>query len=143
LNLRGFIVDLSKVGYGFLIILALTLNFSFFLGEFDNTRHHQFMFLVAAACMNIISTYFIFKHSVIANEQDTSKGKEILFASGLVAALQLCLAIVVWVFWADFNPNGALIIWIISLSGGALIANLVTTCFVVLDTLIHRDNSSK
>lgn len=133
-------MDLSKVGYGFLIILTLTLNFSFFLGDYDNTEHHQFLLLVAAACLNIISVYFIFQDSLNAKEQDKSNGREILFASGLVAALQLCLAIVVWVFLADFEPTEPLIIWIISLSGGALMANLITTCVFVLEALFHSEN---
>ena len=133
-------MDLSKVGYGFLIILTLTLNFSFFLGDYDNTEHHQFLLLLAAACMNVISVYYIFQDRLEANERDSSNGREILFASGLVAALQLWLAIVVWVFWADFEPTGPLIIRIISLSGGALMANLITTCFFVLETLFHSEN---
>jgi len=135
-------VDLSKVWYGFLIIFALTLNFGFFLGESDNAGHHQFLLLVAAACINIISVYFIFKANLKAKEQDSPKGREILFASGLVAVLQLCLAIMVWVFWADFEPTGPLILRIISLSGGALIANLITTCVFVLEALLHGENTS-
>ena len=133
-------MDLSQIGYGLLIRLALTLNFSFYLGDSDNTEHHQFLLLVAAACLNIISVYFIFQDSLNAKEQDKSNGREILFASGLVAALQLCLAIVVWVFLADFEPTEPLIIWIISLSGGALMANLITTCVFVLEALFHSEN---
>jgi len=33
-------MNLEKVIFGFFIILAMTLNFGFFVGEIDNPQHH-------------------------------------------------------------------------------------------------------
>ena len=34
-------MNMSKVVFGFFVLLALTLNFGFFLGEIDNPDHHN------------------------------------------------------------------------------------------------------
>ena len=36
-------MNLEKVVFGFFIVLALTLNFGFFLGDIDNPDHHHAM----------------------------------------------------------------------------------------------------
>ena len=34
-------MNLEKVAFGFFIVLALTLNFGFFIGDIDNPAHHH------------------------------------------------------------------------------------------------------
>ena len=34
-------MNLEKVVFGFFIILAATLNFGFFVGDFENASHHH------------------------------------------------------------------------------------------------------
>ena len=131
-------MDLSKVGYSFLIILALTLNFGFFMGEYNHLQENHFPLLLTAAAVNTLCVYFIFKRNTKTKKKFAFKGREILFAAGLVALLQLWVAVVVWILSANFEFTEPSSNRILSLSGGALLANLITTCIVVLDTLNHK-----
>ena len=135
-------MDLSKVGYAFLIILALTLNFGFFLGAYHKLGDHHLPLLLTSACINILCVYFIFQRNSKVIEKRAFRGREILFATGLVASLQLCLAIIFWFISIGTVPTEHISLKIISLSGGALLANIITTCIVILDTLLHRENFS-
>ena len=46
----------EKVIFGFFIVLALTLNFGFFVGEIDNPEHHHLYELFAVVVVNLIAT---------------------------------------------------------------------------------------
>ena len=135
-------MDLSKVGYSFLIILALTLNFGFFMSEYNHLGNNRFLVLLTAAFVNTLCVYFIFQRNTKPKKKFSFKGREILFATGLVASLQLWVAIVVWILSTSFELIEPSSNRIISLSGGALLANLITTCIVVLDTLNHREDTA-
>jgi len=135
-------MDLSKVGYSFLIILALTLNFGFFLSEYNPLENNHFPLLLIAAFVNTLCVYFIFQRNTKNKEKFSFKGREILFATGLVGSLQLWLAIVVWILSANFELTEPSSNRIFSLSGGALLANVITTCIVVLDALFHKESTS-
>ncbi|MCF6251975.1 MAG: hypothetical protein L3J75_12000 [Methylococcaceae bacterium] len=135
-------MDLSKVGYSFLIILALTLDFGFFWGEYNKLANNNFLLLLTAAFVNTLCVYFIFQRNTKPKEKFSFKGREILFATSLVTSLQLWLAIVVWIISADFELTEPSFDRIISLSGGALLANVITTCIVVLDALFHNESTS-
>jgi hypothetical protein len=130
-------MDLSKVGYSFLIILTLTLNFGFFMGG-----NNHFLILLTAAFVNILCVYFIFQRNTKTKEKFAFKGREILFATGLVASLQLWRAIVVWILSANFELTEPSSNRIISLTGGTLLTNAITTCIVVLDALFHKESIS-
>ncbi len=49
-------MNFEKVVFAFFIVLALTLNFGFFLGEIDNPDHHHPMELAGALAVSIIAT---------------------------------------------------------------------------------------
>ena len=49
-------MNMSKVVFGFFVLLALTLNFGFFLGEIDNPDHHNVYELFAALVVGLIAT---------------------------------------------------------------------------------------
>ena len=49
-------MNLEKVAFGFFIVLALTLNFGFFIGDIDNPAHHHVLELFAALVVSVIAT---------------------------------------------------------------------------------------
>ncbi|MEZ5451123.1 MAG: DUF6394 family protein, partial [Thiolinea sp.] len=50
----------EKVVFGFFIVLALTLNFGFFIGDIDNPAHHNVFELFAALVISLIATVLKF-----------------------------------------------------------------------------------
>ena len=74
-------MNIEKVIFSFFIVLALTLNFGFFLGEIDNPAHHNVYELYAAIVVNLIAT-------VLKFGERTQIGA-VLLATSLVADLQL------------------------------------------------------
>jgi hypothetical protein len=126
-------VNLEKVVFGFFIVLALTLNFGFFLGDIDNPDHHHAMELGAALAVSLIATVIKFG--------DRSQMGAILLATSLVADLQLLVAAFVWAWAANVSETGMtseILASIVSLSGGALLANLVSVTLLVAETITIR-----
>ncbi|QKK01963.1 MAG: hypothetical protein HND55_04395 [Pseudomonadota bacterium] len=123
----------EKVIFGFFILLALTLNFGFFVGEIDNPDHHNAYELFAAIVVSLIAT-------VMKLGERTQIGA-VLLASSLVADLQLIAAALVWVMAVHVSGAGltpAVMASVVSLSGGALLANIVSTVVVLIETSRFR-----
>ncbi|WP_376695382.1 DUF6394 family protein [Wenzhouxiangella sp. EGI_FJ10305] len=123
----------EKVVFGFFILLALTLNFGFFVGEIDNPDHHNAYELFAAIVVSLIAT-------VMKLGERTQIGA-ILLASSLVADLQLIAAAMVWVVSVHVTGVGltpVVMASVVSLSGGALLANIVSTVVVLIETSRFR-----
>ena len=53
-------MNTEKVIFAFFIILAATLNFGFFLGEFHDVNHHNVYELFAALVISLIATVMKF-----------------------------------------------------------------------------------
>ena len=126
-------MNLEKVIFGFFIVLALTLNFGFFLGDIDNPDHHHAIELGAALAVSLIATIIKFG--------DRSQMGAILLATSLVADLQLLIAALVWAYAANVSDSGVtslVLASIVSLSGGALLANLVSVTLLVAETITIR-----
>lgn len=126
-------MNFEKVVFGFFIVLALTLNFGFFLGDIDNPDHHNAMELGAALAVSLIATIIKFG--------DRSQMGAILLATSLVADLQLLVAAFVWAYAANVSTAGVtseVLAGIVSLSGGALLANLVSVTLLVAETITIR-----
>lgn len=126
-------MNLEKVIFGFFIVLALTLNFSFFLGEFDNPAHHNVYALFIVIVVNIIAT--------ILKLGDRTQVGAVLLATSLVAVLQLSVAAITWIFAVHITENGltpSTMSSIISLAGGALVANVISVIMLVSETLMSR-----
>lgn len=126
-------MNLEKVIFGFFIVLALTLNFGFFFGDIDNPDHHHAMELGAALAVSLIATIIKFG--------DRSQMGAILLATSLVADLQLLVAAGVWGYAANVSTAGVtseVLASIVSLSGGALLANLVSVTLLVAETITIR-----
>lgn len=127
-------MNFEKVVFGFFILLALTLNFGFFIGEIDNPAHHASWELFAAIIVNLIAT-------VLKLGERTQIGA-ILLASSLVADLQLLGAAILWgvaLYVTEVGLTPMVMASIVSLSGGALVANFVSVTLLIVETVrIHR-----
>ncbi len=126
-------MNLEKVVFAFFSILALTLNFGFFIGELDDPAHHNAYELFAALVVSLIATIMKFG--------DRAHIGALLLATSLVADLHLITAAVVWgytlyVLQSELTPMA--IATIVSLSGGALLANLTSVLLLVVETVTFR-----
>jgi hypothetical protein len=125
-------MNLEKVVFGFFIVSAATLNFGFVYGEVSEVSHHHFWEFFAAFVVNIIATVLKFG--------DRTHVGAIHLATSLVAVLQLGAAALVWFFAARapaaVSPTD--MASIVSLSAGALLANLVSVVILIVETTVQR-----
>jgi fucose 4-O-acetylase-like acetyltransferase len=123
-------MNLEKVIFGAFVILACTLNFGFFIGELDNPQHHHPMELAATLVVNLIAMTLKFG--------DRTHLGAVHLATSIVAVVQLVAATVVWV-WATQVSNlpseGEVMATVVSLSGGALLANFISVALLIGETL--------
>ena len=126
-------MNLNKVLFAFFIMLALTLNFSFFIGEIDNPAHHHVYELFAALVVSIIATVMKFG--------DPTHLGAVLLAASLVADLQLIAAALLWgiaTHGTDIGLTGGVMTSIVSLAGGALVANVISVVLLITETIQAR-----
>jgi hypothetical protein len=126
-------MNLEKVIFGFFVLLAATLNFGFFIGDIaDPTLHNEYE-LFAAVAVNLIATVLKFG--------DRTQIGAIHLATSLVASLQLITAAVVWAWASNVSEHGLTAeatASVVSLSGGALFANVVSVVLLVVETVEFR-----
>ncbi len=123
----------EKVLFSFFMILALTLNFGFFIGEMDDPQHHNVYELFAVIIVNLISTVLKFG--------DRSRLGPMLLATSLVAVVQLISAALVWTFAVHIQETGltpSIMVTIVSLSGGAVLANIISVILLMIETTMLR-----
>jgi len=121
-------VNLEKVVAGFFIILAMTLNFGFFYGDMADMAHHSKYELFAAIVVNLIATTL--------KLGDKTQMGSVLLATSLVADIQLIAAATVWtvgVYVTTMDAEMSSVV--ISLAGGALVANITSVILYIGDTL--------
>jgi len=126
-------MNLEKVIFAFFIVLALTLNFGFFIGDIDVPAHHNVYELYAAIVVSIIATVLKFG--------DRTHIGAVLLATSLVADLQLIVAAVVWALIERVSETGMtshVMAAIVSLSGGAVLANVTSVVLLVTETVMVR-----
>ena len=126
-------MNLEKVIFGFFILLAATLNFGFFVGEIDNPAHHDIYELFAALVVSLIATVLKFG--------DRTQIGAVHLSTSLVADLQLIAAAMVWGYAAHISGAGLTpeaTASVVSLSGGALLANLVSVTILIAETIMQR-----
>ena len=126
-------MNLEKVIFAFFIVLALTLNFGFVIGDFDNPDHHDALELFAALVVSLIATVLKFG--------DRTHIGAVLLATSLVADLQLIIAAIVWGVSAygtalGITPNA--MADIVSLASGALVANFASVILLITETVMLR-----
>ncbi|VAW75408.1 conserved hypothetical membrane protein [hydrothermal vent metagenome] len=126
-------MNLEKVIFAFFSILALTLNFGFFIGELDDPMHHNAYELFAALIVSLIATIMKFG--------DRAHIGALLLATSLVADLQLITAALVWGYAVNISDAGLTpmaVASIVSMSGGALLANLVSVILLIIESITFR-----
>jgi len=126
-------MNIEKVIFSFFIVLALTLNFGFFMGDIGNPEHHSVYELFAALVVSLIAT-------VLKFGERTQIGA-VLLATSLVADLQLIAAALVWgiavhVTGAGLTTSNMAVI--VSLAGGALAANVISVVLLIVDITSQR-----
>jgi hypothetical protein len=124
-------VNLEKVIFGFFVILAATLNFGFFIGDPRDPEVHSVYELFAAVVVNLIATILKFG--------DRTQIGAMHIATSLVASLQLIAAAVVWTWAVNVTGDGGMTTeqtaTVVSLSGGALFANIISVVLLVIETV--------
>jgi Family of unknown function (DUF6394) len=127
-------MNLEKVVFGFFVLLAATLNFGFFLGDLGDPELHNAYELYAAIFVNLIATVLKFG--------DRTQIGAVHLATSLVADLQLISAALVWGYVSYVSTEGLTreaTASVVSLSGGALMANIVSVTLLVVETVsFHR-----
>ncbi|MCB0944836.1 MAG: hypothetical protein KDB49_07465 [Mycobacterium sp.] len=114
-------------------MLAATLNFGFFVGDISNPELHNSWELFSALVVALITTVLKFG--------DSTQLGAIHLATSLVALLQLAAAAGMWVWATQVSPHGLdehATASVVSLSGGALLANLVSVTLLVVETATFR-----
>ncbi|AXX91208.1 hypothetical protein CPU12_13275 [Malaciobacter molluscorum LMG 25693] len=121
-------MNLDKVIAGFFIILAMTINFGFFYGDMDSLEMHSKYELFAAIIINIIATTL--------KLGDKTQMGSVLLATSLVADIQLIAAATIWtVAEYAYSIDKEIVGMIISLSGGALLANITSVTLYIGETI--------
>ena len=126
-------MNLEKVVFGFFVVLAATLNFGFFIGDIGDPELHNQYELYAAVVVNLIATVLKFG--------DRTQIGAVHLATSLVADLQLIAATIFWAFAVHVSTEGltaGATASIVSLSGGALLANVVSLVLLVVETSSFR-----
>ena len=126
-------MNLEKVIFGFFILLAATLNFGFFIGDIANPELHSVYELAAALVVSLIVTALKFG--------DRTQIGAIHLSTSLVADVQLIAAAVTWgiaehVTGVGMTPH--VTSSVVSLSGGALFANVVSVIILIVETVMLR-----
>jgi hypothetical protein len=99
----------------------------------DNPNHHNVYELFAALVVSLIATVMKFG--------DRAHIGAVLLATSLVADLQLIAAVIVWavfVHGSDIGMTPMVLSSIVSLSGGALLANITSVVILVTETVMFR-----
>ncbi|KHG34646.1 DUF6394 family protein [Sulfurospirillum sp. MES] len=121
-------MNLDKVISGFFFILAMTLNFGFFYGDLSDLELHSKYELFAALVVNIIATTL--------KIGDKTQLGSVMLATSLVADIQLIASATVWTVAAyAYTIDREITSIIVSLSGGALLANITSVLLYIGDTL--------
>ena len=117
-----------EVTFGFFVVLAATLNFGFFVGDISDPAVHHPTGLIAAVVVNLVTTVLTWRNR-------TQLGA-VHLATSPVADLQLIVALIVLGYAILVSTGGmtpATTAAVVSLSGGALLANLVSVTILVVD----------
>lgn len=125
-------MNLEKVVFGFFVLLAATLNFGYFVGDISDPAQHNIHELYAAVAVNLIATVLKFG--------DRTQLGAIHLATSLVASIQLIAAATVWIYATEVigHPTVHVISSVVSLSAGALLANIVSVILMITETVSYR-----
>jgi Family of unknown function (DUF6394) len=123
-------VDQREVVFGFVVLLAATLNFGYFVGDISDPTVHHPAGLIAAVAVNLLTT--------VLKWGDRTQLGAVHLATSLVADLQLLAALAVLGYAVLVSTEGmtpATTAVVVSLSGGALLANFVSVTVLVVEVV--------
>ena len=122
-------MNTQRVWFAFFIVLALTLNFGFFVGEIANPHHHNPYEFFFALVVSLIAT--------VLKIGDRSHLGAVLLATSLVADLQLIAAAVMWGYATQVTGEVSVGVMasVVSLAGGAMLANVTSVVLLIAETI--------
>ena len=122
-------MNTQRVWFAFFIVLALTLNFGFFVGEIDNPHHHHPYEFFFALVVSLIAT--------VLKVGDRSHLGAVLLATSLVADFQLIAAAVIWGYASQVTGEVSVAVMasVVSFAGGAMLANLTSVILLIAETI--------
>ncbi len=125
-------MNLERVVFGLFIVLALSLNVVFIIGDIENPAHHGVWVLTTSIFVSLIATGL--------KLGDRTQVGAILLATSLVADMLLITARVYWIAVVDDSgvPGPHDMVAIVSWTGGALVANMISVVVLVSDALMSR-----
>ncbi len=126
-------MNLEKVVFAFFTIFACTLNFGFFIGDLGNPKMHHASELFAAIIVNLIALAIKFG--------DRTQLGATHLATSIVACIQLAAGSIVWTWTtriAGEPMDESTMALIVSMSGGALLANAISVILLIGETLRPR-----
>lgn len=126
-------MNLEKVIFAFFIVFAATLNFGFFIGDIGRPELHNIYELFAAIVVNMIATVLKFG--------DRTQIGAVLLSTSLVADIQLIAAAILWAVMVHVTGTGmttANTASVVSLAGGALLANIISVIMLIIETVMMR-----
>ena len=126
-------MNLEKAVSGFFITLAAALNFGFWTGPIGNLMVHNGAELAAALVASLVAT--------VLKSGDRPQLGAVHLATSLVADLQLVVAAIVWVWAHEMTSDGmtpAHMSIVVSMSGGALLANFISVVLMVSEIVQVR-----
>ena len=132
-KISGVTVNSEKVVFSFFIVLSLTLNFGFVIGDIENPVHHPVYELFAVIVVNLIATILKFG--------DRTQLGAVLLSTSLVAVLQLIVAAIIWAVVVYVTKTGltpGAMASIVALSAGALLANVISVILLLIETVMLR-----
>lgn len=122
-------MNMHKIVSGFFFILAMTVNFGFVYGDPTVLTEHSSFELFVAIVVNLIAT--------VLKLGDKTQLGAVLLATSLVADIQLIASATVWGLaeYVYTSYSAELTTAIVSIAGGALLANIVSVILFIGDTL--------
>jgi len=122
----------ERVLFAFVIVLALTLNVGFTVGDISDPEQHNRYELFGAIVVSLVATVMKFG--------DRSPLGSTMLATSLVADLQLIAAAACWGLYADFGNtlSGGQMATVVSLAIGALVANVISVVLLVIEVASLR-----
>ncbi len=126
-------MSMEKVVFGFVVLLAATLNFGFVIGDISDPELHNMTELYLAVLVNIIAMVLKFG--------DRTQIGAIQLATSLVAVLQLLAATTVYVYASQVASEGlsrGLTSTMVSLAAGAVLANITSLTMLIAETVSYR-----
>ncbi len=125
-------MSLNRVLFAFFVILALSLNFGFFVGDIGVRAYHSLYELFGAIVISLIATVLKFG--------ERSHIGALLLASSLVADVGLLgsAAVMGYANHVAIGNSVTFVATAVSLSGGALIANIVSVTLMIIEASTLR-----